>query len=344
MDLIWPREETLEALKKHFQTDSKENVFRELGIDFRWIPVPVDYPEFKKKANRTLGGVAPGAGRDYIFHDDRTFEDHWGVIRRVGDDGKYTEWKGGPLVGKESLDGWTPPETVYLSEEEICENIKPYGDYVTVAEVEFPFKIAWQICGYDHFMLFMALNPEIVEALYDRLYELQTEKAVLAAQAGYDVVAVVGDIAGQNGMMFSADMFARFDLPRFKTLISSVKKANPATKLLYHSDGNMEKVIPQLIECGIDILNPVQSACMDPSAIKAKYGDRLTFHGTISVQDTIPHGTVKDVRDEVIRRMLTVGKDGGFIVSPENSIPYDAPLENVLAIYRTVMEFDYRRL
>ena len=103
-------------------------------------------------------------------------------------------------------------------------------------------------------------------------------------------------------------------------------------------DGNIEEVIPALIDCGIDILNPIQSACLDPAKVKERYGDRLTFHGTISVQDTIPNGTVQDVRDEVILRMRTVGRDGGFIVSPENSIPYDAPLENILVVYDTVRE------
>ncbi|HUV06319.1 MAG TPA: uroporphyrinogen decarboxylase family protein, partial [Spirochaetia bacterium] len=224
--------------------------------------------------------------------------------------------------------------------EQIRESIDPHKDYVTVTEIEYPFKIAWHICGYEHFMTLMALNPDLVEALYDRLFEFQTEKAVLAALAGFDIVALVGDIAGQNGMMYSAGMFARFDAPRFKKLTSAVKRANPHTRLLYHSDGDMEEVIPQLIECGIDILNPIQSACMDPARIKRLYGDRLTFHGTISVQDTVPNGSVQDVRDEVSLRLTTVGRDGGFIVSPENSIPYDAPLENVLAIYDTVRQFD----
>jgi len=157
-------------------------------------------------------------------------------------------------------------------------------------------------------------------------------------------VAVVGDVAGQLGMMFSPKMFERFDVPRFTRLIQEVKEANADVKILYHSDGNVEEIIPMLIQCGIDILNPIQSACMDPAEIKRKYGDKLTFHGTISVQDTIPNGTVEDVRKEVIERIQTVGYNGGFIISPENSIPYDAPLENILAVYETAREFDYEKI
>jgi uroporphyrinogen decarboxylase len=344
VDLIWPRKETAEVLKRHFNTDSEEQVFRSLGIDFRWLSIPAHYPEFARRINGRLEGEAPGAGAEYIFHDSRTFEDHWGVVQRVGDDGKYLEYKEGPLNEKDSLEGWAAPEVIYPSADEISRGVEAYRDFVTITEIEFPFKLAWHLCGYEHFMMLMHLNPETVELLYDRLYDFQTEKAVLAAKAGYDVVAVVGDIAGQTGLMYSPLMFERFDVPRFRRMIDEVKKANPRVKILYHSDGNMEAAIPMLIACGIDILNPIQSACMDPVKIKKKYGNSLTFHGTISVQDTIPNGTVKDVVNEVNERIETIGYNGGLVISPENSIPYDAPLENILAVYDTVLAYDYSSL
>ncbi len=344
VDLLWPRAETIAQLKEHFQTDSNETMLRNLGVDLRWMGVNERYPEFEKSVNGELTGNAPGAGKKYIFHDKQTFEDHWGIMHRVGDDGKYLEWKGGPLVGRETLEGWDVPAVEYPSLEAIRKRLQPFNEYVTITELEFPFKLAWHICGYEHFMYLMALNPGMVSELYDRIYAFQTRKAVLCAQAGFDVIAVVGDIAGQNGMLFSPDMFAEFDVPRFSKLIREVKAVNPAVKVFYHSDGNMEAVIPHLVTCGIDILNPIQSACMDPANIKEKYGKVLSFHGTISVQDTLPHGTVDDVRREVIARIETVGYNGGFVVSPENSIPYDAPLENVLALYETVRDYDYRKL
>ena len=344
IDLLWPRVETIDLLKEHFKVDSSEEVLRELDIDFRWVPVPAEYPDFNKKVNGKLTGVAPGAGREYIFHDTQTFEDQWGIVQRVGNDGKYLEWKNGALLGKKNLDEWSVPNVVYPSIDTIAENLLPYKDYVTITEIEFPFKLAWNLCGYEQFLMDMFLNPEMVVDLYDALYTFQQEKAVLAAKAGYDIVAIVGDIAGQEGMMYSPALFEELEVPRFKRLIKAVKEANPATRVLYHSDGNMEAVIPHLIGCGIDILNPIQSACMDPAKIKSLYGESLTFHGTISVQDTIPNGTVDDVKNEVIERIKTVGYNGGFIVSPENSIPYDASVENVLAMYEAVVEFDYTTL
>ena len=190
----------------------------------------------------------------------------------------------------------------------------------------------------------MVLNPEMVNGLYNTLYEFQKEKAVLAAKAGYDVIALVGDIAGQKGMMYSPTIFEELEVPKLKNLIQAIKKTNPSIKVLYHSDGNIEAVIPQLIDCGIDILNPIQSACLDPEKIKKKYGNSLTFHGTISIQNTIPNGTVNDVKNEVINRIQTVGYNGGLIISPENSIPFDAPLANILAIYDAVFDFNYSAL
>jgi uroporphyrinogen decarboxylase len=344
MDLMWPRGETIDALKNHFKTNSKEEVFNKLGLDFRWIVVPAKYPEFEKKVNGKLEGDISSEGEPFIFHDSQTFEDQWGIVQRIGDDGKYLEWKDGPLVGKENLKDWAPPEVIFPSVNEISKNLLPFKDFITVTEIEFPFKLAWHIAGFEHLSMMMVSNPEFIEEFYDRLYAFQTEKAIHAAQAGYDIIAVVGDVAGQLGMMFSPKLFERFDVPRFTSLIREVKKHNPEIKILYHSDGNMEEVIPNLIKCGIDILNPIQSACMDPALIKRKYGGSLTFHGTISVQDTIPNGTVEDVRDEVINRIKTVGYDGGLIVSPENSIPYDAPIENILAVYEAVNEFDYKHL
>lgn len=139
VDLIWPRIETFDLLKQHFKVDSEEEIYKELYIDFRWVPIPAEYPEFNKKVNGRLKGVAPGAGQEYIFHDHQTFEDHRGVVHRVGDDGKYLEWKGGPLHGKKNLEEWTVPQVIYPSVDKISENIIPYRNYLTVTEIEFPF-------------------------------------------------------------------------------------------------------------------------------------------------------------------------------------------------------------
>jgi uroporphyrinogen decarboxylase len=207
-----------------------------------------------------------------------------------------------------------------------------------------PFKTAWHICGYEHFMLMMAMDPAFVHRLYEHLFAWETRRAVMAAQAGADIVAVVGDVAGVNGPMFSVNMWNEFIKPGFMAMIRAIKAANPRTRVFFHSDGELKSMIPAFIETGIEILNPVESNCMDPAELKREFGDRITFHGAISVQKTIPCGTVADVKNEVYRRIRTVGYNGGYMVSNENSFPYDSPLENVLAMYEAVRDFNYDSL
>ena len=344
VDLLWPRVETIRELKRYFGTDSMELVRDKLGVDFVWSSVAAKYPDHEARCNGELEGDAPGAGRTYIFHDKITFEDEWGIVQRVGADGKYVEWIGGPLVGKESLDAWNLPRTVLASVEETKKSFKAFADKVIIAGINNPFKIAWHICGYEHFMIMMALEPKFVHDLYDRLFAWETERAVVAAKAGADIVAVVGDVAGVNGPMFSIGMWEEFIEPRFKAMIKEIKKANPSTYIFFHSDGELASMVPSFIKTGIEILNPIESNCMDPALLKNKYGDKIAFHGAISVQKTIPNGTVSDVKNEVYARIKTVGYNGGYMVSNENSFPYDAPLANILAMYEAVQDFNYKSL
>ena len=120
--------------------------------------------------------------------------------------------------------------------------------------------------------------------------------------------------------------------------ISTIKGINPALKVAYHSDGNILPIIPELIEVGLDVLNPIQPACMDPAELKRLYGDQLCFWGTIDEQYTLPFGTPEQVRDEVCRRLETVGRDGGLIIGPTHHVQLDTPMENFWALVNTITE------
>ena len=342
VDMLWPRSETLDALKEHFATDDMDSLRRKLGVDIVWVQAPLVFPDFEATVNGEVD--CPAVAGRFHFLDRATIVDPWGIVQRIGDDQKYLEWRGGPLVGRESLEGWEPPATQWPTVDAMRRQLESCGGFATFGEIDMPFKIAWHICGYEHFLTQMALAPAFVHALYDKIYAWQTRRALIMAEAGVDVIAVVGDIAGSTGMMFSIPMFEEYDLPRFSRLVADIKAANPSCRVLYHSDGALQAAIPSLIQCGIDILNPIESNCMDPAAVKREYGDKLSFHGAISVQKTIPNGTVREVKDEVYARIRTVGYDGGYIVSNENSFPYNAPLENVLAMYEAVQDFDYSSL
>jgi uroporphyrinogen-III decarboxylase len=119
---------------------------------------------------------------------------------------------------------------------------------------------------------------------------------------------------------------------------STLKAINPEVKIAYHSDGKFEPIIPDLIEIGLDVLNPVQPACMDPAEMKRKFGDKLCFWGTIDEQHTLPFGTPEQVRAQVLERLETVGYDGGLIIAPTHHVQLDTPLENFWAMVHAVAE------
>jgi uroporphyrinogen-III decarboxylase len=139
-------------------------------------------------------------------------------------------------------------------------------------------------------------------------------------------------------------MWRRFLKPRMANLISEIKSINPHLKVAYHSDGMIYPIIPELIEIGVDVLNPIQPACMDPARIKKEFGDRICFWGTIDEQNTLPFGTPEEVREEVLLRLKTIGKDGGLILGPTHNIQLDTPMENFWAMIHTIHQSPYRTL
>jgi uroporphyrinogen-III decarboxylase len=123
--------------------------------------------------------------------------------------------------------------------------------------------------------------------------------------------------------------------------IASLKVINPQVKVAYHSDGNIYPIIPELIEIGLDVLNPIQPACMDPAQLKQEFGDRLCFWGSMDEQHTLPFGTPADVRSQVLTRLETLGKDGGLILGPTHHVQLDTPMENFWAMVNTITQTNY---
>ena len=145
-------------------------------------------------------------------------------------------------------------------------------------------------------------------------------------------------------MLISPAHWRRFLKPRMAHFIAELKAINPDVKVAYHSDGNILPIIPELIEIGLDILNPIQPACMDPAALKKQFGEKLCFWGSIDEQHTLPYATPEGVRAEVIERLQTLGKDGGLIIGPTHHVQLDTPLENFWAMVNTVRDTPYSAL
>ncbi len=195
------------------------------------------------------------------------------------------------------------------------------------------FEHSWYLRGMEDLMVDMLEAPEIAHWFFDHTTSLQQFAATQFARAGTDILITGDDVAGQKAMLMKLKLWRMFLKPRLAATVRAVKQARPGAFVFYHSDGNVEPIIPDLIEIGIDILNPVQPECMNPAAIKLKYGNRLSFWGTVSVQQTMPFGTPNQVRDEVRARIRTVGKGGGLILAPAHVLGPETPWENITAFF-----------
>lgn len=214
-----------------------------------------------------------------------------------------------------------------------------HAGFYSIGCVGHIFEIAWQIRRMDMLFLDFFERPELAEFLLDRITERQAEVARQVALADSDQLLLGDDVGMQDRMMMSPDCWRQWFKPRLGKVIASAKAVKPDIQVWYHSDGTIQPIIEDLIEVGVTILNPVQPECMDPAWVKKEYGDRLAFWGTIGTQTTMPFGTVEDVRQEVRKRIETVGYDGGLLLAPTHVLEPDVPWENVVALFDAIDEF-----
>jgi len=190
--------------------------------------------------------------------------------------------------------------------------------------------------GKEEFYCDMALRPEMAHFIINKFTEFYCEDLVRALEATdgrIDMVLLLADLGTQNGLMFSKEMLDAFFVPYAGKLFSIARSAG--VKSMLHSCGSVRDYIPELIEAGVDILNPIQVAArgMVPAELKEEFGEKLSFHGAVDIQHTLPHGTPEDVREEVKARIGQLGHDGGYIVCSTHNLQNDAPTENILAMY-----------
>ena len=318
-----------------------EALYQKLGIDARRFMVGQTIPEFVARANKSLDNRSQRSGAKYIFYDDGRYEDAWGIVHRPSADGKYDEWVSGPFSETTDINAFPWPSLdVIESEESIRKRFEPFlGKYAVIATLNYPFKSCWQMRGLENFLMDMLVEEEFAQALLEKTAEYETEKALRAIRAGADIVSFSGDIAMQTSMLVSVNAWRKLDKPLFARMIKRFKEENPNVLVYYHSDGNMEEVVPDMIEIGVDILNPIQPESMDVGEIYRKFADKICLHGTISIQETLPKGSIQDVRAEVEHRMALCKGKGGMIISPANHVQDDTPLENIIEIYKTVGSF-----
>jgi uroporphyrinogen decarboxylase len=196
------------------------------------------------------------------------------------------------------------------------------------------FERAHFLRGMEQFLVDMLLEPLLAEALLDRILEFNLAVIERVCQMDIDGIIFGDDYGSQRGLLISPQHWRRFLKPRLQQQFGLTKQYGKVACL--HSCGDVTAVVPDLIEIGLDVLNPLQPEVLDLSWLKREYGKDLCFYGGISTQQTLPFGTPDDVRAEVRERIEVMAQDGGYIIAPGITVLADTPLENVLAFVDAV--------
>jgi uroporphyrinogen decarboxylase len=283
-------------------------------------------------------------------HGSESYTDEWGVEWRNSPyqtrfgKGYYTEMTGHPLASDEAVESYTPPDPnrrqLYDDPRRL---VQEFGrDYwivgVTVTTI---FETAWALRGLEQLLMDFVLNPGLADRILDFPCQYHLTAARKLVELGVDMIWLGDDVGAQNAMMISPQTWRCFLKPRMANFTSTLKSMKRDLKVAYHSDGNITPIIPDLIEIGIDVLNPIQPKSMDPVRLKNLYGHRLCFWGSIDEQETLPFGSPADVRAEVLLRLRTLGKKGGLILGPTHHVQLDTPMENFWAMAEAIVRTPY---
>ncbi len=328
-----------------------EGLLRKLHVDCRVI----SYDQFPSPP---ADGLIPGAKIDWYsslgrstpnrmwrqITPDEDILDIWGRIFRVKENpyGAYEEISRYPLSEAQSVNDcqdypWPEPDWWDFSGvPDLLSQLDDNQEYHLRYRMGSIFEIAWQLRGMDNFLLDMALDSKIPLYIMERLTEVFveiTKRFLAAAGDRIDMVYFYDDVATQESLLISKDMWRKQIYPYHQRLVDAGK--SQGRKVMYHCDGAIYPLIPSLLDMGVDVLNPIQADAkdMNPARLKNEFGDRLSFHGGIDIIDTLPNGTPARVQNEVQARIKDLSMNGGYIVASSHHIQADTPLENILAMY-----------
>jgi uroporphyrinogen decarboxylase len=331
---IWHTPEIVDLLCSHFSVKTEFEMWQALGVDkIVWNFMDYISPE----------GEAAGAQVGAQSVGSRTM---WGVPVRDVQAGAalYQEFTEPPLLNftLDEVDDypyWPDPDHFdYANADKLARRMS--GHYAVIGPWVSFFEIYCQLRGIEQGLMDLALNPNLVEVTLDRIEAIQTEMMHRFFKRSADVIDLTfisDDIGGQNGLLLSPRMWRKHLQPRLRRWCDLIHSYG--IPVFYHTDGGVGPLIPELLDCGIDVLNPIQHACpgMDTADLKQRYGDRIIFHGGIDNQQVLPFGTTDDVRQEVLRCLKTLGAGReGYIVCSCHNIQPGTPVENILTMVETV--------
>ena len=296
----------------------KENLWRALTrSDPQRVPV------------RRMNGTIPGMAR-LFYHASRGLlhgTDRWGV-----------QWAGGLPAGRE----WEPEVMGYAIHHPLAD-ISRLDDYAApdprepgimdglldgidrdsvMIMGELPLVLwerAYLLVGMETLFMAMATDPDVVRPLFGQIVDYQIGIIRRYAELGVDAIRSTDDYGTQTSLLMSPGLWRTLIKPELRRIFAAAKDAG--LMVFHHSCGHIEALVPDLIEIGVDVLDPVQASANDQLKLKRSYGDRLSFLGGVSSQQALSRGTEQEVEAEVRRCIQTLGPGGGYILGPDNFVP-----------------------
>jgi uroporphyrinogen decarboxylase len=342
-------------LKNYLKIDVDEQVKHNYAMEV------VPHPLVLKKLGIDMSSVKLGSPtkKKSEPRSDGLIEDEWGVIYRVvaqPGGGSYLEVVNPPLKNAKLSElatyPWPVPDLPGRGEEAEKNAKALFEDTEFAILGRFGGAItetAINMLGMENWMTRLVLEPEFTEALLTRITDIQIalDRIGLEATAKYlQIFKASGeDLGMQTGPLYSMKMFRNQFLPHFRRRFQSARKyldsVNPGVKIMLHSCGSISRFIPDLMDAGIDIIDPIQphAAEMDSAYLKEKFGDRISFHGGVDIQHVLPFGTKEEIREEVKTRIRDLGPGGGYILAPAHNVQADVKPENILVMIEAAKEF-----
>jgi uroporphyrinogen decarboxylase len=320
-----------------------------VGVDTRGLfPLNSHNDDVRGRARR----VAKSAGSD--GEEVEAFVDEWGITQhRPYPGGLYFTAVKHPLEGPVTVDDvkrYPWPDTGDARRiaglRELAEGYRAEGRAVVIKGVLAGiFEMAQRVRGMAPLMMDMASDEALAAALLDKMVELKLQFWEMTLPQLRDIVDVVSeadDYGTQVSQLISPRMFRRLMKPRLATLFARIHELAPEAKLFFHSCGNVRPLLPDFIEIGVDILNPVhvRATGMEPLGLKRDFGNEIVFWGGgVDTQDVLPHGTPEEVKDDVRRNIEALAPGGGFVFNTVHNIQADVPPQNVLAMWEALREY-----
>lgn len=323
----WATEEATERLVNYLKCSREEELFQCLHID-RVITVQPRYigpslPEDRDIFGCCFQNVSYGTGvyRECIYHPLAKYE-----------------------TVEEIKQSYRWPRADWYDYSEIPHQIIGKEDSPIRGGGSKPFLTYKNLRGQEQALIDLILNPEMVHFCLDKLFDLCYENTLRIYEAIPDKVMITyiaEDLGSQEDLMCSLEQIHQFFIPPMKRMMDLAHQAGAF--VFHHSDGAIRKIIPDMIEAGIDVLNPLQWRCkgMEREGLKRDFGNKIVFHGGIDNQYTLAFGSKEEIQQEVIDNLRILGKGGGYILAPCHNIQAVSPPENIVTMYKTGYEYGW---